>query len=125
MKISHIILSESVRRNNKRMNESFVIPYNNYLKTIAPSIKKINEAELTVDQINQIFSAAEQGATAAGDNRTLLGKGKDKAQDIINKILPAQKKAEFEQNLPPADAGPVQGFEQQAQQAIEIGRAHV
>ena len=55
MKISNIILSESVRRNNKRMNESFVIPYNNYLKTIAPAIKKINEATLTADQINQIF----------------------------------------------------------------------
>ena len=41
--------------------------------------QKIVEAQLTADQINQIFQQVEQGATAAGGNRTMLGKGKDAA----------------------------------------------
>jgi len=43
---------------------------------------KLREAALTADQIQQIFQNIEQGATAAGDNRTLLGKGKDAAQAV-------------------------------------------
>lgn len=41
--------------------------------------QKIVEAQLTADQINQIFQQVEQGATAAGGNRTLIGRGKDAA----------------------------------------------
>jgi hypothetical protein len=41
--------------------------------------RKLMEAQLTVDQINQIFQQIQQGATAAGGNRTLIGKGKDAA----------------------------------------------
>ena len=119
MKISNIITETAVRNNAKRMNENFVVPYNKYLKSIAPTIKKINEAQLTADQINQIFSAAEQGATAAGGNRTFIGKGKDAVQNILNKLLPPEKKAEFEKSLPPVDAGPVPGFEEEAKAAIE------
>ena len=40
---------------------------------------KLKEAALTADQIQQIFQSVEQGATAAGGNRTLIGKGKDAA----------------------------------------------
>jgi hypothetical protein len=43
---------------------------------------KLKEAALTPAQIQQIFQAAEQGATAAGGNRTLLGKGKDAAAAV-------------------------------------------
>ena len=46
--------------------------------------QRIMEAELTADQINQLFTAAEQGATAAGGNRTMLGKGKDAAVAVNN-----------------------------------------
>jgi hypothetical protein len=46
--------------------------------------KKLIEANLTVDQINQIFADVEQKATAAGSNRTLIGKGKD-AASAVNK----------------------------------------
>ena len=42
----------------------------------------IKEAALTADQIQQIFQNVEQGATAAGGNRTLLGKGKDAAAAV-------------------------------------------
>ena len=55
--------------------------------------QKIVEAQLTADQINQIFQQVEQGATAGGGNRTMLGKGKDAAgavkkayDDLVSKV---------------------------------------
>ena len=44
--------------------------------------RKIVEAQLTTSQINQLFANIEQNATAAGNNRTMLGKGKDAASAI-------------------------------------------
>ena len=44
--------------------------------------QRIVEAQLTIDQINQLFKSAEQDATAAGGNRTMLGKGKDAAMEV-------------------------------------------
>ena len=38
------------------------------------------EANLSQDQINQLFTSVEQGATAAGGNRTLAGKAADVAK---------------------------------------------
>ena len=46
----------------------------------------IVEAQLTPDQISQLFTSVEQGATAAGSNRTMVGKGKDAASFINKKI---------------------------------------
>ena len=43
---------------------------------------QLKEAELTPDQIQQIFTSVEQGATAGGANRTLIGKGKDAAAAV-------------------------------------------
>lgn len=45
---------------------------------------KLKEAALTADQIQQIFASVEKGATDAGGNRTMLGKGKD-AAEAVNK----------------------------------------
>jgi hypothetical protein len=42
----------------------------------------IREAALTTDQIQQLFQQAEQGATTAGGNRTLIGQGKDAATAV-------------------------------------------
>jgi hypothetical protein len=42
------------------------------------------EAQLTADQIQQIFQQVQQSATAAGGNRTMIGQGKD-AATAINK----------------------------------------
>lgn len=42
----------------------------------------LKEANLTADQIQQLFKSVEQGATAAGGNRTMIGKGKDAAVAI-------------------------------------------
>jgi hypothetical protein len=54
---------------------------------------KLKEAALTADQIQQIFQSVEQGATDAGDNRTMLGKGKDATvaikkayDDLVSKV---------------------------------------
>jgi hypothetical protein len=44
----------------------------------------IKEAALTSDQIQSLFAEIENSATAAGGNRTLLGKGKD-AVEAVNK----------------------------------------
>ena len=50
-------------------------------KTIIPFVssieKYITEAQLSPDQISQLFTNVEQGATAAGGNRTMIGKTKD------------------------------------------------
>lgn len=46
--------------------------------------RKLVEAQLTADQIQQIFQQVEQGATAGGANRTLVGKGVD-AASAVNK----------------------------------------
>ena len=43
---------------------------------------QLKEAELTPDQIQQIFTSVEQGATASGANRTLIGRGKDAASAV-------------------------------------------
>ena len=43
---------------------------------------QLKEAELTPDQIQQIFTSVEQGATASGANRTLIGRGKDAAAAV-------------------------------------------
>jgi len=42
----------------------------------------LKEAKLTPDQIIKLFQELETNAANAGDNRTLLGKGKDKASEL-------------------------------------------
>jgi len=53
----------------------------------------IKEAQLTADQINQLFQNIEKTATDSGSNRSLLGKGKDVAgaiktayDDLVSKV---------------------------------------
>jgi hypothetical protein len=59
-------------------------------RVIIPFVQDIErfivEANLSPDQINQLFTNAEQGMTAGGKNRTMLGKGKDAASFINQKI---------------------------------------
>jgi len=62
------------------------------------------EANLTADQINDIFTAAETGQTNAGNNRTAIGKGKDAADFINNKMKELTKAV--------ANSGPVQNMDQ-------------
>ena len=72
------ILAESV--SGLTAEQSYVV--NRIYKEFTPLI----EAVLSPDQVNQIFQDVEQKASASGNNRTLLGKGADKAKDA-NKII--------------------------------------
>ena len=71
----------------------------------------IKEAALTADQIQQLFTSIEQGATASGSNRTVLGKGKDVASavktaydDLVSKVQ---------------NSGPVKNIDAKYDQAAE------
>jgi len=62
-------------------------------RTIVEGIYKecrpLIEATLTVDQIQKLFTNIESEVTAAGGNRTAIGKGKDvlgKANEIVNNV---------------------------------------
>ena len=55
--------------------------------------RQIVEADLTANQIQQLFQQVEKDSTAAGGNRTLLGKGKDVGgavksayDDLVSKV---------------------------------------
>jgi hypothetical protein len=73
--------------------------------------QRISEAQLTADQINQIFQQVEQGATAAGGNRTMLGKGKDAASAV--------NKAWEELKTKVQDSGPIKGVDAMYDSAAE------
>lgn len=63
---------------------------------------RINEAALSADQISQIFQNIETGQTAAGSNRTLIGKGKD--------VAVAAKQAYNNLKDKVYDSGPMKNF---------------
>ena len=94
----------ATRRYLRNMHENFVVPYVKYLNGINT---RLTEAELTPDQINQLFGTVAQGAQASGGNSTMIGK-----------MLPDSIKKKFSDSLPPADAGEVPGFDQKAQAAV-------
>lgn len=48
--------------------------------------KMIAEAQLTADQINQIFAGIEKNLSAAGGNRTAIGKGVDTAKSAAGAV---------------------------------------
>ena len=73
--------------------------------------RKIYEAALTADQIQQLFQQVEQGATAAGGNRTMIGQGKD--------LATAVKKAYDDLASKVQNSGPVQNIDQLYDQAAE------
>mgnify|MGYP003343691192 FL=1 len=103
-------LSESVYRSPemtkhwRKLDEGFFKGYDQYLKEVA----------LTPDQIQNIFKQAGQGAEAGAE----AAKDPGKLEKIVDKVLPASQAANLEKSLPEPDAGPVQGFEQKAQQAV-------
>jgi hypothetical protein len=73
--------------------------------------RKLMEAQLTADQINQIFQQVEQGATAAGNNRTMLGQGKDAAAAISKAWEDLKTKVQ--------DSGPIKGVDAMYDKAAE------
>ena len=69
--------------------------------------KYIIEAQLSADQINQLFTSVEQGATAAGGNRTAVGKGVDVAKLPVEAVKWIDTKIN-ELGKAMQNAGPVQ-----------------
>jgi hypothetical protein len=81
MNNSRTILSESVEGMNAVQRAIVEGIYND--------LKPLIEASLTSDQVQQLFKGVEQNVSATGNNRTLIGAGKDavgKANDTINKV---------------------------------------
>ena len=76
----------------KLITESWNDPRLTLLETriIIPFVEDIEryivEAQLSPDQISQLFTNAEQGMTAGGKNRTAIGKGKDAAGAGVDAI---------------------------------------
>ena len=93
----HILLEE-IKSNNRLLLESscrgLTSDQERIVRGIYQTFTPLIEATLTPDQIKQLFAGIEQGATAAGGNRTGLGKAADvaklpvqavqKVNDIIN-----------------------------------------
>jgi len=73
--------------------------------------RKLMEAQLTADQINQIFQQVEQGATAAGGNRTLIGQGKDAAEAVNRAWEDLKTKVQ--------NSGPIKGVDAMYDKAAE------
>ena len=86
MKIENIVIRPKLITeswNDTRMmliEEQIVVPFVRDIENY------VMEAQLTADQIKQIFSSAEQASVAGGDNRTLVGKGVDAGKFINKKI---------------------------------------
>lgn len=73
--------------------------------------RAISEAQLTPQQITQLFQQVEKDATAAGDNRTLIGKGKDAASSVSQAYQDLKSKVE--------NSAIMQNFDQAYDQAAE------
>jgi len=86
-----------------RLDEEFFQPWKQYLR----------EAQLTADQIQQIFASAEKEAVASGTNSTMLGK-------IVEKMIPDRLLSKFSDALPEPDpkAEPDPQFEKKATAAV-------
>lgn len=73
--------------------------------------QKIVEYEMTADQITQLFGQVEKSATAAGGNRTMIGKGKDVADAVGTAWNDLKTKVQ--------NSGPIKNIDAQYDQAAE------
>jgi len=73
--------------------------------------RKLVEYEMTADQITKLFGQVQQGATDAGSNRTMIGKGKD-AADAVGKAWEDLK-------TKVANSGPIKNVDAQYDKAAE------
>jgi hypothetical protein len=108
------ILNESYQD----LTEAQVIYLGRWEKELWPLIEqytKLAEAELTKDQIQSIFSDAEQVAMASGNNKTALGKAGGAAADAVKMSadLAKQVKAKIDElGKMVKNAGPVKNADQ-------------
>ena len=73
--------------------------------------RKLVEAQLTADQITQLFQQIEQGATGAGGNRTALGLTKDAGTAVMKAYNDLKTKV--------ANSGPIKNIDSMYDQAAE------
>ena len=100
-----VLISE--RWNDQRLSlleSQHIIPF------VSSIERYIAEAKLTPDQIQQLFTDVEKGATAAGGNRTLAGKAKDIAGLPIEAVKFIDKKIN-ELGAALKNAGPVKNMD--------------
>lgn len=71
--------------------------------------RKLVEYEMTADQISQLFAQVQKGATDAGGNRTMIGKGKDVATAVNTAWTDLKTKVQ--------DSGPIQAIDAKYDQA--------
>ena len=92
MRVSNILFEQHMNNSNKILLESchdLDQEQRVVVEDIYNELLPLIEASLSPDQIKSIFGAVEKSATAAGGNRTMLGKGVDvgrKANEIINNL---------------------------------------
>jgi hypothetical protein len=95
---------------NNKLYEDLTLTEAKSVKLWEHAGRLIKEANLTPDQIQQIFTSVEQGATAAGGNRTMIGQGKDAAEAI--------KKAYDDLVSKVQNSGPVKGADAMYDSAV-------
>jgi len=92
MRIQHLLIESHLEKSRAMLKEScdgLDLEQRRIVEGIYNEMLPLIEASLSADQIKQLFGEVEKTATAAGGNRTLIGKGKDvadKANEIIDNI---------------------------------------
>ena len=92
MRIQHLLIESHLEKSRTMLKEScdgLDLEQRRIVEGIYNEMLPLIEASLSADQIKQLFGEVEKTATAAGGNRTLIGKGKDvadKANEIIDNI---------------------------------------
>ena len=104
MKISNIVKNVSLYESLDNKNRKSLLLWESVGQ-------KIVEAQLTVDQISQLFQQVEQEQTASGGNRTFVGKGKDAADAVATAYRDLKAKV--------ADSKPMQNADALYDQAAE------
>jgi hypothetical protein len=105
MKITHILKSQNY------LYEGLDASSLRSVKLWESAGRKLVEYEMTADQITKLFGQVQQGATDAGANRTMIGKGKD-AADAVGKAWEDLK-------TKVANSGPIKNVDAQYDKAAE------
>jgi hypothetical protein len=93
------------KNNNRAYLYEGLTPKHKKLMQLWESVgTKLVEAQLTQDQIRQLFQQVEKGATAGGTNRTAIGKGKDVASAVAQAYKDLKAKAINSEPMQKADA---------------------
>ena len=105
MKINHVL--ESKNYLYEGLNTSSL----RSIKLWESAGRKLVEYEMTADQISKLFGQVQQGATDAGANRTIIGKGKDAADAVGQAWEDLKTKV--------ANSGPIKNVDAQYDKAAE------